>query len=47
MIKKVVTNSAIYGLSPHIPKIVSVFLLPIMTQYLTDVDYGIAGTIAA
>ena len=47
MIKKVITNSAIYGLSPYVPKIVSVLLLPIMTQYLTDVDYGIAGTIAA
>lgn len=47
MIKKVLTNSAIYGLAPHIPQIVSVMLLPVMTKHLTDVDYGIAGTIAA
>ena len=47
MIKKILTNSAIYGLAPHVPKIVSVLLLPIMTKHLTDVDYGIAGTIAA
>lgn len=47
MIKKVLTNSAIYGLAPHVPRIVSVLLLPIMTEHLTDVDYGIAGTIAA
>ena len=47
MIKKVLTNSAIYGLAPHVPRIVSVLLLPIMTAHLTDVDYGIAGTIAA
>lgn len=47
MIKKLLTNSAIYGIAPHIPKVVSVFLLPILTAYLTDVDYGIAGTIAA
>ena len=47
MIKKVLTNSAIYGLAPHVPKIVSVFLLPIMTAHLTDVDYGIAGIITA
>lgn len=47
MIKKILTNSAIYGLAPHVPKLVSVALLPIMTQHLTDVDYGIAGTIAA
>ena len=47
MIKKILTNSALYGLAPHVPKIVSVLLLPIMTKHLTDVDYGIAGTIAA
>lgn len=47
MIKKILTNSAIYGVAPHVPKIVSVLLLPIMTAHLTDVDYGIAGTIAA
>ena len=47
MIKKLLTNSAIYGLAPHVPKIVSIFILPILTAHLTDVDYGIAGTIAA
>lgn len=47
MIKKILANSAIYGLAPHVPRIVSVLLLPIMTAHLTDVDYGIAGTIAA
>lgn len=47
MIKKLLTNSAIYGLAPHVPKIISVLILPILTAHLTDVDYGIAGTIAA
>lgn len=47
MIKKLFTNSAIYGIAPHVPKIVSVFILPLLTTRLTDVDYGIAGTIAA
>lgn len=47
MIKQLLTNSAIYGLAPHVPKIVSIFILPILTAHLTDVDYGIAGTIAA
>lgn len=47
MIKKLLANSAIYGIAPHVPKIVSIFLLPILTVHLTDVDYGIAGTIAA
>lgn len=47
MIKKLLTDSAIYGFAPYIPQVLSVILLPILTQYLTDVDYGIAGTIAA
>lgn len=47
MIKKILTNSAIYGLAPHVPKIVSFLLLPLMTKHLSDVDYGISGTIAA
>ena len=47
MIKKILGNSAIYGIAPYIPRIVSVFILPILTKHLTDVDYGIAGTISA
>lgn len=47
MIKKLLTDSAIYGFAPYIPQILSVILLPILTRYLTDVDYGVAGTIAA
>ena len=47
MLKKILSHSAIYGLAPNIPKIVGILTLPIITQYLTDVDYGIAGTIAA
>lgn len=47
MIKKLIGNSAIYGIAPYIPRIVSVFILPILTKHLTDVDYGIAGTISA
>lgn len=47
MIKKLLTNSAIYGIAPHVPKVISIFILPLLTAHLTDVDYGIAGTIAA
>ena len=47
MIKKLLGNSAIYGIAPYIPRIVSIFILPLLTEHLTDVDYGIAGTIAA
>ena len=47
MLKKILSHSAIYGLAPHIPSIAGIFTLPIITKYLTNVDYGIAGTIAA
>ena len=47
MIKKLLKNTLFFGLAPYVPKIVSVFLLPIMTKYLTATDYGIAGTIDA
>lgn len=46
-VKKLMTNSAIYGIAPYVPKVVSVFILPLLTAHLTDVDYGIAGTISA
>jgi len=47
MIKKILSHSAIYGIAPSIPKLAGIIVLPIITKYLTDVDYGIAGTIAA
>ncbi len=47
MLKELFKGSAIYGLAPFVPRIVSVFLLPIMTKYMTSTDYGIIGTIAA
>lgn len=47
MLKKLLTNTLLFGLAPYIPKIVSVLLLPILTKYLTATDYGIAGTIDA
>jgi O-antigen/teichoic acid export membrane protein len=47
MLKKLIFHSAVYGLAPSIPKIAGIFVLPVITKYLTDVDYGIAGTIAA
>lgn len=40
-------NGVIFTIAPFLPKIVSIFLLPIMTGYLTDVDFGISGTISA
>lgn len=47
MLKKLFTNTLLFGLAPYASKIISVFLLPVMTQYLTATDYGIAGTIDA
>lgn len=47
MLKKLLTNTLLFGLAPYIPKIVSVLLLPILTRYLTATDYGIAGSIDA
>jgi O-antigen/teichoic acid export membrane protein len=47
VLKKILSHSAIYGLAPNIPKIAGILVLPIITKYLTSVDYGIAGTIAA
>lgn len=47
MLKKLVTNTLLFGLAPYASKIISVFLLPVMTRYLTATDYGIAGTIDA
>lgn len=45
MLKKVFTNTLIYGLAPQLPKVLSFFTLPIITQYLTKTDYGVNGII--
>ena len=37
----------IYALGPQLPKLVSFFMLPILTKYLTPQDYGINGIILA
>ena len=47
MLKKLFSHTIIYGLAPHIPKIVSVFTLPLITQKLNSVDYGIMGILTA
>ena len=43
----IVKNGILFTIAPFLPKIINIFLLPIMTLYLTDVDFGIAGTISA
>ena len=47
MLKKLVVNSSIFGIAPYLPRILSVILLPILTKYLTEEDYGIIGTVTA
>ena len=42
-----VKNSILFSIAPFLPKVVNIILLPIMTKYLTDVDFGISGTISA
>ena len=43
----IIKNGVLFTAAPFLPKIINVFLLPIITLYLTDVDFGIAGTISA
>ena len=47
MLKDLFKGSVIYGIAPFVPRIVSVFLLPVLTRYLTSTDYGIIGTITS
>lgn len=45
--KKIFSDSLIYAIGPQIPKIASLFILPLITPYLNSLDYGIAGIILA
>ncbi|PKV63225.1 lipopolysaccharide biosynthesis protein [Pontibacter ramchanderi] len=47
MLKRIFSHTAIYGLAPHVSKIASLFVLPVITQDLTELDYGVAGTLTA
>ena len=43
----IIKNSFLFTVAPLLPKVINVLLMPVMTRYLTDVDFGIAGTISA
>jgi O-antigen/teichoic acid export membrane protein len=47
MYKKLASHTLIYGLSPYLPRILGLFILPIITKDLTQLDYGIYGIILA
>ena len=40
-------NTLLLSIAPFLPKVINVILLPIITRYLTDVDFGISATISA
>ena len=47
MLKKLTSATLIYAIGPQLPKLVSFFMLPILTKHLTPQDYGINGVILA
>jgi O-antigen/teichoic acid export membrane protein len=47
MIRKLFSHTAIYGLAPHVSKFASFFVLPLVTQHLTAIDYGVYGVVTA
>jgi len=47
MLKKLFYDTAVYAFIPQLPKIVSFFILPILTKDLTELDYGISAIVSA
>jgi O-antigen/teichoic acid export membrane protein len=46
VLRKIFAHSFIYGMAPHVPKIASIFIYPLLTAHLTEVDYGVFGVVA-
>lgn len=47
MIRKLISDSVIYAIGPQLPRVVGIFLLPVLTKYLTASDYAIYGIATA
>lgn len=47
MFKKILSHSFLYAIGPQIPRLAGLFILPLLTQYLTPKDYGIHGILMA
>ncbi len=47
MIRKLFSHTLIYGLAPQIPRVASIFVLPLITPFLTETDFGVFGIIMA
>jgi O-antigen/teichoic acid export membrane protein len=47
MFRKLISHTAIYGLSSQVSKVAGFLALPFITPYLTEFDYGVYGIIIA
>lgn len=47
MLRKLLSHAAIYGFSAQLPRLAGVLALPLITQHLTPIDYGVAGVVTA
>lgn len=47
MFKKIISHSFLYAIGPQIPRLAGLFILPLLTQYLTPADYGTHGILMA
>ncbi|WP_299825417.1 lipopolysaccharide biosynthesis protein [uncultured Pontibacter sp.] len=47
MLRKLLSHAAIYGLAAHVPRLAGVLSLPVITPYLTTLDYGVGGIVTA
>ena len=47
MLGRLFKNTLLFAIGPQVPRLISVFLLPLLTKYLTPVDYGIWGIVTA
>jgi O-antigen/teichoic acid export membrane protein len=45
--RKLFTSTAIYAFAPQLPRLINLFMTPILTVYLTTYDYGINNTLLA
>ena len=45
--KKIVGHTLIYVIIPQLPKIINILLLPVLTPYLTTIDYGVTGLLTS
>ena len=47
LLRKVLGDSFIYAVLPRLSRILSIFMMPVITRYLTPYDYGVTGILFA